>query len=337
MKAAVMTALDDLQVQTVPRPLPGSGEVAIDIRSVGICGSDAAYLHLGRIGDWVVSGPFVLGHETAGTISTVGDGVDPARIGTRVAIEPGTPCRTCEQCVKGRYHLCPDLAFLATPPYPGCLAERIVIPAEQAHLIPDEMSFDEAALVEPASVGLWAARRVGLTVGDRLLITGAGPVGILAGLMAKVMGAAEIAICDPSPDRRRIAESLGLRAIDPSAAESNGLAADYDVLFECSGNADALRSGLQRMAPAGRVALIGMPHEESVQIPIASLIPREISLHPVNRYAHTWPTVIDLIAGGRIPTAGLVTHHFPLAEAAQAFATQQSSRTAMKVMIHPQP
>lgn len=336
MTTIEMTALDTLEVRRRARPLPGPSEVVVDIKSVGICGSDAAYLHHGRIGDWVVYEPFVLGHEAAGVVSAIGEDVSPELLRGRVAIEPGTPCRTCSQCIVGRYHLCPDLAFLATPPYSGALSEQIAIPADQVHLIPDSMSFDEAALVEPASVGLWACRRVSLSPGEAVLVTGAGPVGVLAGLVARSLGASRIVISDPSPIRRSIAASLGLQAVEPGSEPDPPDAAvkTFDVLIECSGSEQALQSGLRLVGLAGRVGLVGMPHQDYLAIPVTALIPREISLFTVNRYAHTWSTVIELIADGRVPTDGLVTHHFDLDQSPQAFAAQQHDPNAMKVMIH---
>lgn len=336
MTTIVMTALDTLDPQQVVRPLPGPGEVVVDIRSIGICGSDAAYLHHGRIGGWIVNRPFILGHEASGVVTAVGVDIDSSLLGTRVAVEPGAPCRTCRQCTRGRYHLCPDLEFLATPPFAGCLAEQIAIRSDQVHPIPDQMSFDDAALVEPTSVGLWACKRVELAPGDAVYVTGGGPVGILAGLVARALGASRVTVSDPSPIRRAIAEDLGLRTVDSDAkwSESETCSETYDVLIECSGNEGALRSGLNHLGPAGRAALVGMPHQDDLSVPFTSLVPREISLFAVNRYAHTWPAAIELIADGRVPTAGLVTHHFDLIDTSLAFHAQAHDVSALKVMIH---
>lgn len=328
MRVASMQGIDDLQVVDVPEPQPGPGQVRVAIRSVGICGSDAAYLHHGRIGPWVVDGPLVLGHETSGVISAVGPGVS-LEVGQRVAMEPGVPCRRCAQCRRGDYHLCPDLVFLATPPFDGCLAEHIVIDAACANPIPDSMSFDDAALVEPASVGLWAARRAGLRAGESVLVVGAGPVGILAALTARALGAGLVRISDLAPERLEVARRCGLEVDDGGAAH------DVDVLVECSASADGLVAGLRRLAPGGRAALVGVPKGELVALPLGELVPREVSVLLVHRYAHTWPTVIDLIASGRVPTEHLVTHHFSLEETAAAFECQHSEPTAVKVMIHP--
>jgi len=330
MKVALMKEIDRLEVVSRPEPVPGPGEVAIDIRSVGICGSDAAYLHYGRIGPWTVERPIVLGHETSGVISAVGNDVEDLAVGQRVAVEPGISCRRCTQCRRGDYHLCPNLVFLATPPHDGCLAERIVIDAACANPIPDSMSYDEAALVEPASVGLWAAQRAGLLPGESVLVVGAGPVGLLAALTAKALGAGRVKIRDVSKHRLGVARRCGLDIDPPDASER-----DADVMIECSANEKALVAGLRRLRPGGRAALVGVPKTELVGLPLAESVPFEISVLLVHRYAHTWPAVIDLIASGRVPTEHLISHHFDLDEVAQAFATQRDDDSAVKVMIHP--
>lgn len=325
-----MQGIDRLEVVERAEPSPGPGQVTVDIRAVGICGSDAAYLHHGRIGPWAVDGPIVLGHETSGVVAAVGPGVTNIAAGQRVALEPGVPCRRCRECRRGDYHLCPDLAFLATPPYDGCLAERIVIDAACANPIPDSMTFEQAALVEPASVGMWACRRAGLLPGESVLVVGAGPVGILAGLTARALGAGQVMIRDVSQPRLVVARRCGLE-VDPS----DSIERDTDVMIECSGNADALVAGIRRLRPGGRAALVGVPKMDLVPLPLAESVPFEIGILLVHRYVHTWPAVIKLIASGRIQTEHLVTHRFPLDDVQDAFDTQQSDVEAVKVMIHP--
>jgi len=228
------------------------------------------------------------------------------------------------------YHLCADLVFLATPPHDGCLADQIVIDAACAYPIPDSMTFDQAALVEPASVGLWAARRAGLTPGESVLVVGAGPVGILAALTARALGAGRVVIRDVSPRRIEVARRCGIE-IDPVDATGR----DIDVMIECSANADALVGGIRRLRPGGRAALVGVPKSDLVPLPLAESVPYEISILLVHRYAHTWPAVIELISSGRLPSEHLVTHHFALNEVQAAFETQQHDESAVKVMIHP--
>ena len=164
-RAAVMTELGNIDVQDRPEPEPGPQEAVVRIEAVGVCGSDTAYYKVGRIGDYVVDGPIVLGHEVSGQVVEVGSEVHNVAVGDRVAIEPGTPCRNCRECMAGRYHLCPDLVFLATPPYDGALMEKMSIDARNLYPIPEEMTYEEGALLEPLSVGIWGASGPGCSPG----------------------------------------------------------------------------------------------------------------------------------------------------------------------------
>jgi len=330
--AAVMNRLGSIEIEERDEPVPGPGEVVVQVMAVGICGSDVTYFEHGRIGQWVVNGPIILGHEASGVVLECGPEVRRVRPGDRVAIEPGTPCERCTQCRRGDYHLCPDLVFLATPPYDGALIQRLRIAERCVYPLPDSMSFDEGALVEPLSVGLWACRRAGLRPGDDVLVTGAGPIGILAGCAARALGARTVTVVDVSDFRLSIADRLGLRAqrpIDP-------IERDHDVLLECSSAQEALISGLRRLRPGGRAALVGVPKSELAQLPLAELVPQEVTVALVNRYAHTWPTAIALLASGRVPSEHLVTHHFPLDATAEAFTLPRRNPETLKIVIEPQ-
>ena len=175
--AAVMPELGRIELQDVGEPTPGPREAVVRMEAVGVCGSDTAYYTVGYIGDYVVNGPIILGHECAGQVVAVGAEVTRVQVGDRVAIEPGKPCRDCVECMAGRYHLCPDLVFFATPPYDGSLVQRMAIDERQLFPIPDGMSYEEGALCEPLSVGIWACHRAHLEPGDRVLVTGAPGVG----------------------------------------------------------------------------------------------------------------------------------------------------------------
>lgn len=329
IRAAVMTELGRIEVQERPQQEPGPHEALVRLRAVGVCGSDTAYFTVGRIGDWVVDGPIVLGHEAAGQVLAVGEEVTGVDVGDRVAIEPGTPCRQCGECMAGRYHLCPDLVFLATPPYDGALMETMVIDARNLHRIPASMSYEEGALVEPLSVGIWGCKRAGLEPGDDVLVTGAGPVGLLAGAVALAFGARSVAVTDPSEFRQGMARDLGLAVDDGTGGQ------DFDVLLECSGAKGVLAQGLRRLRPAGRAAMIGMPKEELVGLPLSQLNVNELSLSLVNRYNHTWPLAIALVASGRVKVDSLVTHHFSLAETADALTLGSRVTDSVKAVIHP--
>lgn len=329
--AAVMPELGRIEVRDVPRPVLGPRDVAVRVEAVGVCGSDAAYYKVGYIGDWVVDGPIILGHEAAGQVAEIGPAVTEVQVGDRVAIEPGTPCRDCRDCLAGRYHLCPDLKFLATPPYDGALVQYLALDERNLFVLPENLSYDEGALLEPLSVGIWACRRASLQPGDDVLVIGAGPVGILAAQTARALGAASVTLVDVSDFRLELARSLGF-ATEKSDQQSG---TDFDVLLECSGAPGVLAAALWRLRTGGRAAMVGMPKQD-VQLPLSKLNVRELTISLVNRYSHTWPTAIALVASGRVDVKPLITHHFPLNQTEDAITLASRIPNSMKAIIRPQ-
>ncbi|GFR81902.1 sorbitol dehydrogenase [Elysia marginata] len=178
----VLHGIKDLRLEERPIPEPGRHEVQISIRSVGLCGSDVSYWQKGRIGNLVVTKPMVLGHEPSGVVSKLGSGVTNVRVGDRVAVEPNRPCGTCCYCKRGRYNICSDLHYLATPPQDGCITRYFCHPATFVYKLPDNVNFDEGALVQPLALGFYACERGGLKVGDYLLVTGAAGTVVQVGL-----------------------------------------------------------------------------------------------------------------------------------------------------------
>src|SRR5207237_4991373 len=197
-------------------PEPAADEVLVEIGSVGVCGSDVHYFEHGRIGPYVVKSPMVLGHEAGGVIAAVGARVTSLQVGQRVSIEPGVPCRSCRQCLAGHYNLCPDIRFFATPPHDGAFGQFVAMPAAFVYPVPDTISDDAAGLLEPLSVGIWACRRTQVAPGSTVLVTGAGPIGLIAAQTARAYGADAVTVTDVNPHRLRIAEKLGLGTIDVS-------------------------------------------------------------------------------------------------------------------------
>jgi L-iditol 2-dehydrogenase len=299
---------------------------------VGVCGSDTAYYKVGKIGDYIVDGPIILGHEVSGQVVQIGSDVRNVAVGDRVAIEPGTPCRNCRECMAGRYHLCPDLIFLATPPYDGALVQRMAIDSRNLYRIPDEMSYEEGALLEPLSVGIWGCKRANLQAGDDVLVTGAGPVGLLAAAAARAFGAGSVTITDLSDFRLGVARDMGFVAERADTASED----TFDVLLECSGAPGVLGSAMRRLRPAGRASMIGMSKESAIALPLAQLNVNELTVSLVNRYNHTWPLAIELVSSGRVNLKRLVTHHFPLAESAEALTLASRVPDSIKAVIHPQ-
>ncbi|KGN37868.1 NAD(P)-dependent alcohol dehydrogenase [Knoellia subterranea] len=338
MRVAILAEPGSIVVESRPVPTPAGDEVLIEVRSVGVCGSDTHYYDHGRIGDHVVTGPLVLGHESAGVIVAVGSGVDTKRVGERVAIEPGVPCRSCRECLAGRYNLCPDMVFHATPPVDGTLAEYVTHPSVFTFALPDGISFDEGAMLEPLSVGIWACRRAGAAPGTRVLITGAGPVGQLAAQVAVAFGATEVVVADVNSHRLDVAASLGAtEVVDVTSRSLSDVYAGRpgpDVILECSGHEGSTAAAIGVAAPAARVVLIGMGGD-TVGLPLGVVQGRELWVTGVFRYANTWPTAIDLVATGRVTLAPLATGHFSLDETEAALTAARSDPRAIKSIIHP--
>ena len=200
-RVSVLSPQLDISIEDREVPVPGAHEVLVSVRSVGVCGSDIHYFEHGRIGPYVVDAPVILGHEASGVIVALGSAVRNLTVGTRVAMEPGVPCGVCVECRAGRYNLCPDVVFYATPPVDGAFAEFVTIHEDFAHPVPDSISDDAAALLEPLSVGVWACRKGEVGLGMSLLIAGAGPVGLMTALVARASGATRIVLSDVNPDR----------------------------------------------------------------------------------------------------------------------------------------
>jgi L-iditol 2-dehydrogenase len=334
MRAAVLVKAGQVELEERPAPRPGPGEVLVDVRAVGVCGSDVHYYEHGRIGDFVVESPLVLGHESAGVISAVGEGVRGLEVGQRVSVEPGVPCRSCPQCLAGRYNLCPDMRFFATPPIDGAFAEQVVVHAAFAHPVPDSMSEDAAALLEPLSVGIWACRKGHVGAGSRVLVTGAGPIGLVAVQTALAFGATEVVVSDLNPDRLELARALGATELVDARTGSVTDVAPPTVLLECSGFPPAINEGIRALDRAGRAVLVGMGGDE-IPLPLSAVQNKELEVTGTFRYANTWPTAIALVAAGRVDLDRLVTGHYDLADAESSLTVGRSDPSSVKVIVHP--
>ncbi|TMC82520.1 MAG: NAD(P)-dependent alcohol dehydrogenase [Chloroflexi bacterium] len=282
MTSAVLYAPHDLRIEQRQVPTPSEGEVLVRILSVGVCGSDVHYYEHGRIGDFVVRTPLVLGHESSGQIAEVGKGVSPARVGERVAIEPGAPCGRCDQCRTGRYNLCPNIRFHGTPPVDGTLSEFVVVKSELAYTVPDEISDNAAALLEPLSVGIWANHKAGTQAETSLLIAGAGPIGLVTAMVARAVGATRIAVSDVN--RNRLSAALARGATEVAVPGSDDVAGEFDAFIDCSGSSAAIDAGVRLVRPAGSVVLVGMGADE-LKLPLGVVQQRELMITGTFRYA----------------------------------------------------
>ena len=335
-QAAVLYAPHDIRIEERAVPKTGPREVLIEIKAIGVCGSDVHYYEHGRIGSYVVRQPLILGHESAGVIVDVGEGVGRERIGQRVAIEPGVPDGVCRQCRTGHYNLCPNVRFFGTPPIDGAFTNYVTILSDFAYALPDQMSDEEGALIEPLSVGLWACRKAKLRGGDHVLITGAGPVGILAMKVALALGVTEITMTDISPQRLEVARKLGAtRTVNVAQQSLADAGVEADVLIECSGNQRALKDGILALQPAATAVAVGMGPGEEASIPLSFIQNREIILTGTFRYANTYADAIALVASGHIDLKPIITGHYTLAEAEQALQATQNDPANIKSVVVP--
>ncbi|MBN9630923.1 MAG: NAD(P)-dependent alcohol dehydrogenase [Actinobacteria bacterium] len=335
MAASVLTSRRTIELKDVPIPPLEPDQVLVRIEAVGVCGSDTHFYLEGHIGDLVVDGPIILGHESAGRIVAVGDAVDPVRLGRRVSIEPQRPCRACRHCKSGEYNLCVAMEFYGAYPVEGAFSEFAVIQDDFAFEVPDNLSADEAALIEPVSVAVHACRRAQVTAASRVFITGAGPIGLLTAQVALAFGAGEVVVSDPVESRRRFAETLGaISTIDPRETDLDDLELHFDSYIDASGNARAILQAIPTLRRGGRIVLVGMGND-TIELPIAVIQNRELELTGTYRYANTWPTAIDLVARGEVAVAPLVTGHVGLADVEAALLMAQSDPSSIKTIVVP--
>lgn len=332
-QAAVLFEPGVIRLEDVAVPMPGEREVLVEVRSVGVCGSDVHYHDEGRIGDFVVSAPLVLGHEAAGVVVGHGPNAGKLALGTLVAVEPGVPCRSCPQCRLGRYNLCPDVRFLATPPVDGAFTRYLAVPEDFCYPVPPTLPADAAALVEPLSVGVWACRKAAVGLGDQVLVTGAGPIGLLTAFAAMAVGA-EPTICDINPQRLARAAQLGIaRTADLRDRAPADLGA-FDALVECSGAPGVAASGLAALRPAGRAILVGMSSRDDLVLPLSLVQTRELTVTGSFRYANTYPAAVALAVSGAVPLTEIVDAAFPLDQVPAALQAAHDP-SFIKVIVHP--
>jgi L-iditol 2-dehydrogenase len=290
VRAAVLHSTHDLKIDKRPfPPEPARDEVKVKIEAVGLCGSEVHYYEEGRIGQHVLTGPMVIGHELGGVIVGVGPQVDPARIGEVVALEPGIPCGHCDYCQRGDYNFCEDIRFFATPPVDGGLQEYVLHPAEWTFSAGD-LTTREAALVEPLSVGVYAARSVNVDSDDTVLVIGAGAVGLLSALACLARGA-DVTVIEVNDSRIQAGLAMGLRVID---ADRTG-GKSFSVVMECSGSAAGIQQAQQLVRRHGNIALIGLGNQSHMQLDGLYISQAGITVHGIFRYAHTFPDAIQVL------------------------------------------
>jgi L-iditol 2-dehydrogenase len=332
MKASFLVEPGVIQMRELEVPIPDPDQVLVRVEAVGVCGSDVHFYAHGNIGTMIMSEPFVLGHELSGVITAVGHDVASSRVGQRVAIEPQRTCRSCKQCKAGRYNLCPNIIFYAVPHVNGAFTQYVTIQDDFAFELPDNISFEAGALLEPLSVAIWSCQRAAITVGSRVLIAGAGPIGVILAQTARAFGASEVIITDTVKSRREFALKFGAtRAIDPTKESLSGL--DVDAFIDATGVGGAVYDGIKAVGPAGRAILVGMG-DDDILLPVDYIQSHEIWVSGIFRYTNTWPTAIELVSAGKVDLDSLVTHRFNLEQVEEALKAPKLPG-AMKPVVLP--
>ena len=326
MQTAVLLEPYQFELQERRRPSPGPDDVLVAVREVGICGSDIHYYEHGRIGDLVVEDPLVLGHESAGEVVDVGENVTRLEPGDRVAIEPGVPCRRCRHCKEGEYHLCEDVRFMATPPHDGAFTEYVSWPEDFAYKLPETVSTTEGALCEPLSVGIHACRRGSVGTGDTVLVTGAGPIGLMVMEAARAAGATDIVLTDVVDEKLAFAREQGADlAVNVAEDDLEAAVDEYtdgvgvDVVVEASGAVSSIESTLDVVCRGATVVLVGLASEATVPFDVLEIIDNELDVLGSFRYKNTYPAAIELLADDVVDVEGIVEFESSLEEIDDAF------------------
>jgi L-iditol 2-dehydrogenase len=332
MIAARLHGPQDLRIDRVPCPsAPRAGEALLRVHATGICGSDLHTYQDGRIGDTRVESPLTLGHEFAAIVEATGpdclDGMHrPLLPGTRVAVDPAIPCDHCEFCQKGHPNLCCNIRFCGLWPYPGSLSEYLLMPAKTCFPLPDLLSDEEGVMLEPLGVAMHALALSKIQIGESAAILGAGPIGLLLLQLARMAGASPIFVSDPLPWRRTLALKSGAdQVFDPKkenvveeiiqATSGRGC----DVVWESAWGTTTVAESVEVACLGGHVILVGIPADDKLEVKASSARRKGLTLRFARRMKHTYPRAIQLVSEGKLPLKSLISHRFPLTEAAQAF------------------
>ncbi len=335
-KGAFMRGTDNMIIKEIPVEKVGNKEVLVSLEYVGICGSDVHYYHSGNCGAYKVdlNEDFMLGHECAGTVTEVGEGVEHLKVGDRVALEPGITCGKCEACKSGHYNLCPEVVFLATPPVQGCNEEYIVFPEDMCFKLPENVSTKAGALIEPLSVGFYAAEQGAVSAGDTVIILGAGCIGLVTALSCKARGAGQIVVADLVEARLEKALELGATAVINSGKEDvlnrvNELTKGrgFDVVFETAGSPVTIAQTPFLVRRGGIVTLVGISSQEEIAYNFAQIMDKEVTIKSVFRYKNIFPKAIAAVAGGSINVESIVTHEYDLEHIQEAYDEAVNNKT----------
>jgi L-iditol 2-dehydrogenase len=333
-RAAMLYGARDLRTTERDVPALGDADVLVRVAAVGVCGSDMHYFAAGRNGPNVLRQPTVLGHEASGVVVAAGPRAR-IRVGTRVAVEPALGCGRCATCLQGAYNVCPDGTCLGSPPTHGTMTEYLVVPDRAAHPLPDAIDTVVGAVIEPLAVAVWAVRRARVGIGHRVLVTGAGPIGLLVAQVARAAGAVEVVVTDVNDHRLAVAAELGTTQTINTGATPLAEDLRVDRVLECTGVPAVLWTAIRAVRPRGRVTAVGQAAPSVDGLPLGHLQRYEIDLVTAFRYAHAYPTAIALAASGAVAVDRIVTGRFGLDRAAEAVQAPVTDPTHLKVLVTP--
>ena len=325
MKVAVMEGIGKIGFTERDIPVPKDDEVLVKLEYVGICGSDLHYYESGAIGDYVVKPPFVLGHEPGGVVVEVGKNVSHLKVGDRVALEPGKTCGHCEFCKEGKYNLCPDVIFFATPPVDGVFQEYVAHEADLCFKLPDNVSTLEGALIEPLAVGFHAAIQGDAHLGQKAVVMGSGCIGLVSMMALKALGVTDVYVVDIMQKRLDKAMELGADGVINGAKEdvvskvmelTGGKGAD--LVIETAGTEITTRQAISLTKKGSTIVLVGYSKSGEMTLPMSLALDKELTFKTVFRYRHIYPMAIDAVAKGKVNLKGIVTDIFSLDEAQKA-------------------
>lgn len=326
MRTSRLHGVRDLRLETLPRPVPGPGEVLLRVAAVGVCGSDVHYFLEGRIGDQVVEAPLILGHEFSAWVAGLGEGVEGLKVGQLVAVDPAVPCGRCESCLHGHPNLCPAVEFCGTPPVDGVFADYTVKPAENCFPLPEGIDAAEGALLEPLGIAIHTVDLAHLKPGQTVAVLGAGPIGLLTAAVARVGGASVVYMTEPLASRREFAlQYVADAALNPDetdvVAEIMRLTGGrgVDVAFEAAGAAETPQQAAEVTCPGGKVVVVGIPADNTMTMRADIARRKGLTIKLVRRMKHTYPRAIRLVQSGAVDVRSLVTHRFPLERIGDAF------------------
>lgn len=342
MRAVKLYAPGDFRLVEVEKPIPGPGEVLVQVKEVGICASDVHWYEDGRIGDTVMTEPLILGHEFAGVIAEIGPGVTKVKPGDRVAVEPGIPCYQCDTCAEGEYNICPNVRFCGTPPTDGAFREFLSWSAQLVEPIPDSVSMGEAAMLEPLAIGVYAIDIAGDVRGKTIGVLGAGAIGLSVLQAARAAGCGETFVTDLIPERLELARRLGASrtfdARDPKIVDAVKQAAgsrDLEIVFEAAGENDAVTQATEMVRPGGLVILGGIPGDDRIVLAAGAVRRKGLTIRLLRRSKNTLRRSIRLVQEGEADVASYITRRLPLEQLDEAFQIARDRRDgALRVLVH---